>query len=527
MLEPSDASRKITQPPTPFSPVQWDHGIIPKTHNNRTLVLCFDGTGDKFDSDNSNVVEFISLLKKDKKHEQMVYYQTGIGTYVAKHGPVVFTSIFKKVSKVLDAAVAWNLASHTQCLHTIIKSSISVLMGPFVSWLRIFDAALFVLSRVAPNTSHYILGFHFILDQYGDKICIFGFSRGAYTARALAGMLAKVGLLPADNNEQIPFAYKMYTQDDAFGWEQSSAFKKTFSIDVDVEFLGVWDTVNSVGLIPHRLPFTISNSSIKYFRHALSLDERRAKFKANLCPPGDKDQGFLHADVQEGTSKVPRKRPTLNELERQWSDNSRRTDVLEVWFSGCHCDVGGGAVKNGTRHALSRIPLRWMIRECFLAHTGIMFKTDGLKEVGLDPSRLYPNVLPRPKALYVKEADPNRICCKIGIVSAVEPGIILNEEEEDLADALSPINDQLSLSPIWWLLELLPMRQKCLGKDGTLEAKIKINLAKGRFLPQDGNHPVLVHRTVKLRVDHPEVFAEGPYVPRAGPWDTAKLVWVD
>jgi hypothetical protein len=66
----------------------------------------------------------------------------------------------------------------------------------------------------------------------------------------------------------------------------------------------------------------------------VSLDERRAKFKANLCPPGDKDPEFLHADVQEDTSKVPRKRLTLKELERQWSDTSRRTDVLEVWFAG-------------------------------------------------------------------------------------------------------------------------------------------------------------------------------------------------
>jgi len=144
----------------------------------------------------------------------------------------------------------------------------------------------------------------------------------------------------------------MYTQDDAFGWEQSSAFKKTFSIDVDVEFLGVWcvlvmfcetppnldhsnrDTVNSVGLIPHRLPFTMSNSSIRYFRHAVSLDERRAKFRANLCPPGDKERDFIHANIGEDVSKTSRKRLTLKELERQWSDASRRTDVLEVWFSG-------------------------------------------------------------------------------------------------------------------------------------------------------------------------------------------------
>ena len=52
-------------------------------------------------------------------------------------------------------------------------------------------------------------------------------------------------------------------------------------------------------------------------------------------------------------------------------------------------------------------------------------------------------------------------------------------------------------------------------------------MAKGRFLPQDGNHPVRVHRAVKLRMDHPEVFLGGPYTPRAGPWDKAELVWVD
>ena len=66
----------------------------------------------------------------------------------------------------------------------------------------------------------------------------------------------------------------------------------------------------------------------------MSLDERRAKFRANLCPPGDKEHDFVHANEEEDASKAPRKRPTLKELERQWSDASRRTDVLEVWFSG-------------------------------------------------------------------------------------------------------------------------------------------------------------------------------------------------
>ena len=77
-------------------------------------------------------------------------------------------------------------------------------------------------------------------DEAGDKICLFGFSRGAYTARALAGMLHKVGLLPAHNNQQVPFAYKMYSRLDALGWAQSTAFKKAFAIDVPIEFIGVW-----------------------------------------------------------------------------------------------------------------------------------------------------------------------------------------------------------------------------------------------------------------------------------------------
>jgi Uncharacterized alpha/beta hydrolase domain (DUF2235) len=116
------------------------------------------------------------------------------------------------------------------------------------------ELSVFLSTHPYPLTLHQ--------DIKGDRICIFGFSRGAYTARALAGMLHKVsspcnvtrrtdssdptnnnyqvGLLPACNPQQIPFAYKMYTRADDIGWEQSTAFKRTFSVDVDIEFIGVW-----------------------------------------------------------------------------------------------------------------------------------------------------------------------------------------------------------------------------------------------------------------------------------------------
>jgi len=53
-------------------------------------------------------------------------------------------------------------------------------------------------------------------------------------------MIHKVGLLPADNFQQVPFAYKMFSNTNESGWKQSIAFKKAFSIDVDIEFIGVW-----------------------------------------------------------------------------------------------------------------------------------------------------------------------------------------------------------------------------------------------------------------------------------------------
>lgn len=77
-------------------------------------------------------------------------------------------------------------------------------------------------------------------DRAGDQICIFGFSRGAFTARALAGMIQKIGLLPPWNLEQLPFAYAIYKMEDEEGLNSSFEFKRTFSLDVRIKFLGVW-----------------------------------------------------------------------------------------------------------------------------------------------------------------------------------------------------------------------------------------------------------------------------------------------
>jgi len=214
--------------------------------NPRTLVLCFDGTAGKYDAENTNVVRLFALLKKDDV-EQLTFYQAGIGTWFK---PGIVSPMFERSAKILDEAFAWYLSAHV------------------------------------------IDGYRFLMDNHraSDKICIFGFSRGAYTARALAGFLYKVGLLPRGNQSQVSFAYKMYKRTDAEGLKLCAGFKQTYCRPVTVEFMGVWETVCSVGVLWSRaLPFTNSNNAIKTFRHALSLDEHRTKFRPKYyhrTPPG-------------------------------------------------------------------------------------------------------------------------------------------------------------------------------------------------------------------------------------------------
>ncbi|KAG8925454.1 hypothetical protein FRC02_009651 [Tulasnella sp. 418] len=350
----------------------------------RTLVLCFDGTADSYDDTNTNIIRLFSLLEKDDPEKQLVYYQPGLGTYVSES--VVLSPTLRKIALVLDQAVAWYLDAH--------------IMG----------------------------GYKFLMENYrpGDKICLFGFSRGAYTARCLAGMLHKVGLLPKSNTEQIPFAYERYADMSENGNHRSEGFKKTFSKEVEIDFIGVWDTVSSVGIFYTRhLPFTSSNTIVKTFRHALALDERRVKFNANMwhrpapdvksakndpeagtAIKSEDDEGgvsevvgnILRAVSDEVTGWTKGNGDTANENEtegeprRQDTSGSmkikrpvRLTDIKEVWFAGCHADVGGGSVSNAITNSLAGPSLRWMLNE-IIDHSSINLKPQLLCDMGIDPN---------------------------------------------------------------------------------------------------------------------------------------------
>ncbi|KAG6812472.1 hypothetical protein H0H87_009783, partial [Tephrocybe sp. NHM501043] len=281
------------------------------------------------------------------------------------------------------------------------------------------------------------------------------------------------------------------------------------------------DTVNSVGLIPHRLPFTTSNTIVRTFRHAIALDERRVKFKANLWNQPNVHETTLGVEGQKPVAPVVStpaasqrirvangKEHSLRALEHKYSEASEHpTDVEEVWFAGVHTDVGGGSVANGTPHTLARIALRWMIRECFKAESGIIFTSDGLRGVGLDPATLYPYVQKRPPPLVVGGLQIQSIPSSNSQVLQNYAGdetlveVTKSEEEHELLDALSPIYDQLSLAWFWWILELLPIKQPFQKGDKTWSRTYVPNLGRGRFIPKQKKHIIKVHRSVKLRMD--------------------------
>ncbi|KAK0099256.1 hypothetical protein ONS96_008490 [Cadophora gregata f. sp. sojae] len=490
----------------------------------RTLVICLDGTGDKFDNDNSNVVNFVACLKKDDP-SQVTYYQSGIGTYDG-HG------LKSGISAAVDMAVGSGLGIHIK------------------------DA------------------YRFLMQNYreGDKICLLGFSRGSYTVRCLAGMLHKVGLLPAHNRAQVSFAYNFYKDDTPSGWTMSAQFKKTFCINVNVYFVGVWDCVSSVGFFPRKLPFGKSpTNSIMWFRHAMALDEHRAKFK--ICqyqhsdPAAGQNGGI--GGLEEGKREMVRRKgreqagwvrrvfggcfggkPTVGvrhgeedaksmssdkEQEKREKDFEKAdqsahqrvsTDVLEVWFAGCHADVGGGAVANGERHMLSRIPLRWMIRQCFECNTGILFSTAALAETGIDVPTVWPVykqtrkpvVGPSPCTVEMYEAGDlpplRRRSTALGVDDEQEDKKetpqrkpsprplsdfdLLPEHVEDHFDAMAPINDQLEQAKGWWALEFWPVKVRVQKKDSEEWEKV-VRMNMGRFRAVREVEP-LMHWSVEKRI---------------------------
>lgn len=171
-----------------------------------------------------------------------------------------------------------------------------------------------------------------------------------------------------------------------------------------------------------------------------------------------------------------------------------------------------------------------MVRECFKTNSGIMFDTEGLRSIGLDPDSLYPLVKPRPPALPVGTARIRALDVPSSDVQT-EPAtptmtiVHKSEEEHDLADALSPVYDQLTCKWFWWILEIFPIKQRYQRGDNTWVTRLGWNMGQGRFIPKQKTKGVRVHRSVKTRLEA-STAEGGKYKPKAA-FDLERTTWVD
>ena len=291
----------------------------------KSIVICSDGTGNTSTSGMSNVFRLVKLLALDDPARQVVVYDQGIGT--PRHG--------------LREAKALARSREGRALRVLPGP----LLGIFGLLLRPVELAFGLgLSRNVKQL------YRALVDCYeeGDTVYLFGFSRGAFTVRALAGVIHRCGLAPRNTAwfglrfwEMWWRRYRpmQFDRDVMRRWRDARKHRPCC-----IHFLGVWDTVKSYGgLRPILLPHLRHNPIVKHMRHAIALDEKRGWFNVTTW-------GRLDADRDKAMTR----------LDREERQKIERQDVLEVWFRGCHSDIGGGG---DAEEVTAQIARQWMLSE--------------------------------------------------------------------------------------------------------------------------------------------------------------------
>jgi uncharacterized protein (DUF2235 family) len=275
-------------------------------HTPKKIVVCLDGTGNQMNArGHTNVAVLYQMLDLSDPTTQLGYYDPGVGTMSSA---TARSGIGRWFSRMSGLAFGSGLKTN------------------------VAEAYTFLMQHWRP----------------GDELYIFGFSRGAYTARALVGMLNRPGLLRPGSENLVPYAVTHYATNKTFSdtdrknmQEFSHAFcwgTETHPLSpawandsyemhwhaVPIAYLGVWDTVKAAGIL--RLgnlhwPFTHQLFNVKRIRHAVSIDEDRRPYREYLA-------------------------------------DQHHHGLEEAWFAGVHSDVGG--TFEDDPH-LAKIALKWIV----------------------------------------------------------------------------------------------------------------------------------------------------------------------
>jgi len=304
----------------------------------KRLVLCCDGTWQNLEKGYpTNVVKIAqAVMTKDQSgDEQIVYYDEGVG---AEGGVGPLT---REVTAVVGGALGRGIDKNIQ------------------------DAYRFLVMNY----------------EDGDEIYLFGFSRGAYTVRSLAGLIGKSGLLAREHIRWISEAYEYYrckpgaTNGSACGPDSPNEDVADYHAFIarhpprfpTIKLLGIWDTVGSLGFpdVIEWLPFDRAlnqryqfhdnkvGAHVENVHHAVAIDERRKQFMVSLVD----------------------------------AEDPSRTRVVEEWFPGDHGCIGGGSFE---KRGLSDIALHWMLEG---AHSlGLAYDVN---KIEVDVSRFYKQAEPQ------------------------------------------------------------------------------------------------------------------------------------
>ncbi|KAJ1715166.1 hypothetical protein NYO67_2718 [Aspergillus flavus] len=405
------------------------------TEPTRELVLCFDGTGNTFRADGSetNILKIFRMLDRTKDN-RYCYYQPGIGTDVTA------------------------------------GSFASLAYQPFTNLptKRIVDQAL-----ATSFNEHVISGYRFLARRWvpGSRIYLFGFSRGAYTARFLNEMLDYAGLISADNEETIPFVWEAFIRykfadagkerDDAEASLRLSRETMCRSPGL-VHFLGLFDTVNSVAEFNRDVSKDNDiQPSPKIMRHAVSIDEKRIKFQPVLFDPPP--IGGMKARTHHVSTWAANGEATISGIPHPVV----KGDFEEVYFAGDHSDVGGGWPSLKTK--ASQIPLMWMVQEAIMA------------DLTFDPIQLKKHGCFDPR---IEDYDPD-------IVQAAEQAEIHDSLGYDFGRGLEVL--------FWRMMEYMPFKRPKVSPDGEVHETRWHGRGLRRPLPPAAKiHSSVLHR---LRYD--------------------------